>query len=161
MQLQGQFWMCFEVFLFLTKNYTLNKNPVIPSEQHPLILHSQIPLQNFPYSCNNQFPRYFYWGLSLSQNNKVGVVEGLAFCRTNVELGWGFIAQYFACRTLQNLFSSSNQTRIIYDNILISKIIQRCPEVELNHRHTDKSYTYTLSDRGNILYNYSFFTLNI
>jgi len=22
------------------------------------------------------------------------------FCRTNVELGWGFIAQYSACRTL-------------------------------------------------------------
>ena len=46
---------------------------------------------------------YFFWGLSLSQNNEVGGprrgggVE--AFCRTNVELGWGFLAQYSACRT--------------------------------------------------------------
>ena len=35
---------------------------------------------------------YFFWGLSLSQNNKVGgypvgVVGVEAFCRTNVELG--------------------------------------------------------------------------
>ena len=67
----------------------------------------------------------------------VGVVGVVAFCRTNVELGWRFIAQYSACRTLQNLFSSSNQTRIIQDNILISLIIKRWPEVELNHRHTD------------------------
>ena len=48
---------------------------------------------------------YFFCGLSLSQNNKVGgypvgVVGVEAFCRTNVELGWGFIAQYSACRTL-------------------------------------------------------------
>jgi len=46
----------------------------------------------------------FLGGLCLSQNNKVGGypvgVVVVAFCRTNVELGCGFIPQYSACRTL-------------------------------------------------------------
>ena len=61
---------------------------------------------------------------------------------TNVELGWRFLAQYSACRTLYNLFSSSNQTRIILDNILISQIIKWWLEVELKHQNSTLELIY-------------------